>query len=134
MKLRVGFFVPLFFCAASVPAGTIVLVPGQVVDAKGQPVAGARVADFWFAEQAGPLEPMRAVKSGDDGRFALEVELYRFDVVVMAIDKTRTLGGLAAISVKDPKKPLRIELRPLVDVRVRFASEKPGQSLGQTAI
>src|SRR5579863_3574430 len=120
MKLRAGYFVLLLFYAASVPAGTIVQVPGQIVDAKGQPVAGARVADFWFAEQAGPLEPMRGVNSGEDGRFSLEMQLYRFDAVVMAVDKTRNLGGLAVVSVKDPKKPLRIELRPLVDVRVRF--------------
>lgn len=130
MKLRIGYFAPLFFCAARLPAGTIVQVPGQIVDVKGHPVARASVADFWLAEKPGPLEPLRGVKSGDDGRFSLEVELYRFDVVVMAVDKTRTLGGLAIVSVKDPKKPLRIELRPLVEVRVRFASEKPGLPLG----
>jgi hypothetical protein len=131
MQMRIVLFVLAVLCSAIARAGTIAIVTGEVVDAQGKPVAGARLGKFWIAQENGPLDPFRSAKSEADGRFKLELELYNRDAVVMAVDKTRALGGLAVVSLKEPRKPLRIELAPLTDLRIRFNSEQPGQSLGR---
>src|ERR1700722_7139001 len=134
MPTRIVLFVLAVLCSATymatARAGTIAIVTGQVVDAQGKPVADARLGDFWLARDNGPLEPFRSAKSATDGRFKLELELYQRDAVVMAVDKTRTLCGSAVVSLKEPQRPLRIQLVPPAELRVRFNSEQPGQSLG----
>ena len=107
-------------------------VAGRVVDQEGKPVAGARVAENWFAEQTAPLEPNRPARTDADGGFSLEVTLYSRDTVVMAIDPTGSLGGLAVIPAKGPGGPIRIEAAPLVEVRGRFTCEESGLSPGET--
>jgi hypothetical protein len=131
MQMRIVLFVLAVLCSPIARAGTIAIVTGEVVDAQGKPVADARLGKFWIAQENGPLDPFRSAKSEADGRFKLELELYNRDAVVMAVDKTRALGGLAVVSLKEPRKPLRIELAPLTDLRIRFNSEQPGQSLGR---
>ena len=81
-------------------AGSVVEVAGRVVDPKGTPIAGARVAENWFAEQTAPLEPNRPARTDADGRFSLEVTLYSRDAVVMAIDST---GGFGAWRWSPPR-------------------------------
>jgi thiol-disulfide isomerase/thioredoxin len=134
MKPQVGMVVLLLWPSANMVAGTIVQVTGRVVDQAGKPVAGARVAENWFAEQAAPLEPNSPAVTSADGRFSLEIELHsRTDTVVMTIDPTGTLGGLAVIPAKDGAGgPIRIEVAPLVEVRGRFTCEESGQSPGET--
>jgi hypothetical protein len=133
MKLRIGVMVLMLSSSANVAGSTIRQVAGRVVDKDGRPVAGARVAEGWFAEQSAPLEPSRPARTDADGRFSLELELYSLDTVVMAIDPTGKLGGLAVIPVKKgPGGPIRIEVVPLVEVRGRFTCEESGQSPGET--
>jgi thiol-disulfide isomerase/thioredoxin len=134
MTVRLPVLTLILAAAASAEAGTIVQVAGRVVDAKGNPVAGARIAELWFAEQAGPLEPNSPALSGKDGRFSLEMELYDRDTLVMAIDATGTLGGVATLSAKTAREPIQIALMPLAEVRVRYVSESPGRSLGETYV
>jgi thiol-disulfide isomerase/thioredoxin len=134
MRLHFGISVMILSLSANVAAGTIVRLTGQVVDTDGKPVAGARVAEDWFAEQAAPLKPNSPALAGADGRFSLELELHsRSDTVVMASDSTGTLGGLAVIPAKEgPGGPIRIQVAPLVEVRGRFTCEESGQSPGET--
>lgn len=120
--------------AASADAGTIVKVQGRIVDSQGTPLAGARIADWWFAEEAGALEPQKPAVSGKDGRFSLEVEFYGRDLVVMAVDATGTLGGVARVLAESSMEPLDIVLAPLVETRVRYASESADRSLGNTYV
>jgi hypothetical protein len=124
MKLRIGIVLLVLLPAVDVDAGTIVRVEGQVVDAKGKPVAGARISADWMSEQRGPLQPYRPTLSDAEGRFSQELELYGRDQVVMAFDATGHLGGLTTVSPKSPHKPIQIQLAPLVEIRVRYASEK----------
>ena len=62
----------------------------------------------------------------------MEVTLYGRDTVVMAIDPTGGLGGLAVIPAKGPGGPIQIEVAPLVEVRGRFTCEESGQPPGET--
>jgi thiol-disulfide isomerase/thioredoxin len=132
MRHGIGVMILVLVSSANAVGGTIVEVAGRVVNKEGKPVAGARVAESWFAEQAAPLEPNRPALTDADGRFSLEVELYGRDTVVMAVDPTGGVGGLAVIPVKGPGGPIRIEIAPLAEVRGRFTCEESGQSPGET--
>lgn len=135
MKMRIGFMLLLMLSpSVSADGGDTVQVVGHVVDAQGKPVAGARVAEHWFAKQTGSLEPLRPTRSEADGWFSLEMELHTHDRVVMAIDATGSRGGVATVSAKKPGDAIRIVLAPLAEIRGRYASEKPGQSLAQTFV
>lgn len=134
MNVRLGLPAAIILIAVSAKAGTIGKVAGRVVNAKEDPVAGARVAAFWFADQSAPLEPERPAMSGADGRFSLEAELDNRDIVVMAIDGSGALGGFGTISATGPREPVQIEMKPLVEVRIRYASEQSDRSLGETYI
>lgn len=54
MRQWIGIIV-LVLSSATNGAGAIVEVAGRVVDQKGKPIAGARVAQNWFAEESAPL-------------------------------------------------------------------------------
>jgi thiol-disulfide isomerase/thioredoxin len=124
MKLRIGITLLVLAFALTAEASMIVRVTGRVVDAAGRPVAGARIAENWMSEQGGPLKVDRPSISGVDGTFALEMELYGRDRLLMAVDASGRLGGVGTVSGKAPAKPLEIKLSPRVELRVRYASEK----------
>ena len=132
MKHSIGAVVIILLSSANIAGATIVEVAGRVVDKEGKPVAGARVAEDWFAEQTAPLEPNRSAQTNAEGRFSLELMLYDRGTVVMARDPRGDLGGLAVIPAKGPDGPIRIELTPLVEVRGRFTCEESGQPPGET--
>jgi thiol-disulfide isomerase/thioredoxin len=133
MKLRIWILILTLSASANVAAGTIVHVTGRVVDKAANPVAGARVAENWFAEQTAPLEPNRPAITDADGRFSLELELFNRDTVVMAVDAAGKLGGLAVIPAKEAEHgPIRIEVAPLVEARGRFTCDESGQPPGET--
>jgi thiol-disulfide isomerase/thioredoxin len=133
MKMRIAVVLLILSVSRSGDAATVVKVKGQVVDAKGKPVAGARVATWWFADQSEALKSERpAARCDAEGRFSLELELDRRDAVLTAVDATGTLGGLAIVSAKAPQNPLRIQLAPLAEVHAHFASENPSLALMET--
>jgi thiol-disulfide isomerase/thioredoxin len=132
MNLRIGIVLLILWPAARADAGTIVRMEGQVVDLKGKPVAGARVCEDWMTEQGGPLQSYRPTVCDAEGKFSLEVELYAFDKPVMAVDATGRLGGVASVSPKSPHKPIQIKLAPLVEIRVRYASEQADVPLAES--
>ena len=103
MRRGLGFLVLILSWTTNV-AGSIVEVKGRVVDEQGKPIAGAQVAENWFTEQSVPLEPNRPARTDADGQFSIEVQLYTRDTVVMAIDPTGNLGGLAVIPAKGPRQ------------------------------
>ena len=134
MKMRMAVFVLIVASAASARAGTIVRVEGRIVDGKGKPLSGVRIAESWSVRLAGPLEPYRAVRSAADGRFSLELELYSRDRALMAVDASGALGGLATISPRGPHHRIEIKLSPLVQLRVRYASEQPDRPLAEAFV
>ncbi len=135
MIKRLGLLTLILAITVSADAAMIVKVNGRVLDEKGNPVAGARISDTWFAEEAGVLEPIKPALSGKDGQFSLELETYNHrDLVVMAIDANGMVGGIAAVHPKSPEDLLQITLAPLVETRVRFASENADRILGKTYV
>jgi len=132
MNLRIGITMLVLGSALTAEASTIVRVTGQVVDAAGKPVAGARVGGYWISEQGGPLKSERPAVSGADGRFSLEIELFRFDQALMAFDPTGQLGGVATIGIKSPQQPISLKLLPLGRIRTQFTSEKSDVPLSES--
>ncbi len=130
MRAWIGGVVLVLLGASVGGAGTFVAVAGRVVDRSGRPVAGARVAESWFAEQGGPLEPNRPAVADSEGRFSLEVELYGRDSAVMAVDPTGELAGLAVVPAKGGDGPTRIEVGPRVEVRGRYEPEGGARAPG----
>ena len=129
------FFVTLaMLITINADATTIVKVQGRIVDEKGNPVACAQIASWWFAEDAGELEPQRPAVSSKDGRFLLELELYNRDQAVMAIDAAGKLGGVATVLAKSPGDLLEISAVPLVETRVRHTSENTDRTLRKTYV
>ena len=134
MITRLGLLTLCFAITVNADAATIVKVHGRVLDEKDNPVAGVRIADWWFAEEAGVLEPVKPALSGKDGQFSLELEISNRDLAVMAIDATGMLGGVGTVRAKSPDDLLEISLAPLVETRVRYASENADRILGRTYI
>ena len=132
MRHPISVMVLTLACSAQAAGGTIVEVAGRVVDREGKPVAGARVAESWFAEQMAPLGPNRPATTDADGRFALVVELFGRDAALMAIDPTGELGGSVVVPAGGPDGPIRIEMAPLGEVRGRFTCEESGRPPGET--
>ncbi len=97
MIARLGVLTLILVTAATAQAESFTRVTGRVVDADGKPVAGARVAEHWYAEDGEVLKPVRPAESENDGTFLLELELYGRDMAVMAVDATGTLGGVATV-------------------------------------
>jgi thiol-disulfide isomerase/thioredoxin len=134
MITRLGLLILIFAITVNADAATIVKVNGRVLDGKGNPVVGARFADYWFAEEAGVLEPIKPSQSGKDGQFSLELEVSDRDLPVMAFDSTGKLGGIGIVRAKSPEDLLEISLAPLVETRVKFASENADRILGRTYV
>ena len=130
MRSWLGALILVVLGASAGRAGTFVSVAGRVVDREGRAVAGARVAESWFAEQAASLEPNRPAVTDAEGRFSLEVEMYGRDSIVMAVDPTGAFGALAVIPAKGDGGPIRLELAPLVEVRGRYEAEGSARAPG----
>jgi len=109
-----------------------VTVKGRVVDEDGKAVAGAEVATFWSADDNRPMSAYQGVKTEADGRFALVVEFYGPDQVVMAVKGDR--GGLAVVARGTAGKPVEIKTGPLVEVTGHFTCTEQGSAPGWTNV
>ena len=134
MIMRLGLLTLFLAITVNTDAATIVKVHGRVLDVNGNPVAGARITDSWFAEEAGLLQPIKPALSGKDGQFSLELEISNRDLAVMAIDANGMMGGIGTVHAKSPENLLEISLAPLVEIHVRFASENADRILGRTYV
>jgi thiol-disulfide isomerase/thioredoxin len=109
-------------------------VSGRVVDERGKPVAGAQLAEDWFADQTLPLKPNRPARTDAEGRFSLELQLDGRDTVVMARDAAERFGGLQVIPAKGPDGPIEIKVALMAEVRGRFSCEESGQAPAEAPV
>jgi thiol-disulfide isomerase/thioredoxin len=100
-------------------------VRGKVVDADGQPAAGAEVANFWAADD-GRMKAFNGATAAADGTFAVKVPGWMPEAGLLAYTADRTRGGLALV---DPKKPgeVTVKLGPVVTVAGRFDCAELGR-------
>jgi hypothetical protein len=113
-------------------AGTVVKITGQIVDAGGKPVAGARISESWSTAEGKPLETDHPAITDAAGKFSVEMEFYQRDRALLAFDGTGKLGAVAIVSHKTPEKPLRIQLSPLSELRFRYGSEEPAHPISES--
>jgi thiol-disulfide isomerase/thioredoxin len=113
-------------------AGTAVKITGQIVDAGGKPVAGARISESWSTAEGKPLETDHPAITDAAGKFSVEMEFYQRDRALLAFDGTGKLGAVAIVSHKTPEKPLRIQLSPLSELRFRYGSEEPAHPISES--
>jgi hypothetical protein len=111
-----------------------VKVTGKVVDAKGHPVEGARVASFWVRSWRGPdtrvsnfFSPDRGVMTDRDGAFTVKLLLHDREGALLAMDRGQKLGGLVVVKAKGPVEPVTITLGPLIRVHGSFFCTDLGQ-------
>ncbi|MBI2922503.1 MAG: hypothetical protein HYY18_15740 [Planctomycetes bacterium] len=110
----------LLLFSAAAPADTT--VTGKVVDADGNPVAGADVGTNWqFGEGA---KPYGGVKSAEDGTFSITQRHWTLDATVLAMDAERERGAFA--SVVQENWNVTLKLQPLVTVTGRLDCNEPG--------
>ena len=127
-------------------------VRGRVVDEAGNPIADATVGYFWRANgstkdadgkpydltkeenvsafwgRLGEMEPMSEsppIKTGSDGRFMMKSVPPYF--TLMAMDRSRRLGGLAIPAMGEEGLSVEIRLAPLARVRGSFEGPGSGQ-------
>ncbi|MFN0052265.1 MAG: redoxin domain-containing protein [Planctomycetales bacterium] len=134
MIKRWGILTIFLAVSASADAASIVKVQGRIVDVKGNPVVGARISDWWFAERSGVLEPQKPSVSGKDGRFTLELEVHDRDAPLMVVDATGTQGAVASVLATAPSELLDIRLTPLAETHVRYVSEGADQFAGDAYV
>ncbi len=147
----------VIICPAVAPAADKppVLIPGRVVDAAGNPVAGVEIATFWSANGSkgyeegtspdltkpeemalfwgniGRMAPFglapKASVTDKDGSFRVESRSNVHHVLAMNADRTR--GALGIVPVGREGDPITIRLAPLVRVQGRIrgvgTDEKP---------
>lgn len=101
------------------------LVRGKVVDAAGQPVAGAEVAWFWNAADDG-LKPFDAATTAADGSFAAKVPGWMTDAGLLAFTPDRGRGGLVLVKPKE-KAEVTVKLGPAVKVSGHFNCPELGR-------
>ncbi|AGA31480.1 redoxin domain-containing protein [Singulisphaera acidiphila] len=114
--------------------GMTVQVAGRVVDERGIPVVGVRVAEHWYADQTLPLVPNQLARTDAEGRFSLELQVHGRDTVVMARDAAERLGGFAIVPAKGPVGPIEIKVSPMAEVQGRFTCEESGQAPAEAPI
>lgn len=103
----------LALCSAAL--GEDKAVNGTVVDAKGQPVAGAEIAVGWkCGGKDRQLEPSQKIKTDRTGRFMGNVPCDEGPVAIMALAKDRKSGAVKVASLADLGKTIKLELAPLV--------------------
>jgi hypothetical protein len=116
---------------------------GTVIDADGNPVAGAVVAISWNSgggEQnpQGFMSPYGGSKGGSktdaDGRFTMTLEFYDRSIALLAIDGAQKLGGIAVVDPKQPDAPISIRLAPLIEVRGSFSCDELKRPPGWTNV
>ncbi len=110
-----------------------VTVKGRVVDTAGKPVVGADVASFWMADK-GKMQPYNGVTTKDDGQFTLTFTSYGQVQGFLAADKDRKHGGLCVVDPKDAKKPIEINLAPLVHLHGKFDCKELGKRQAWTNV
>ena len=100
-----------------------VKVRGCVLDRDGRPMTGVQVSPLWIVGEAdGKQSPFGGATTDDTGRFTVKVDFYSRDVVLMAIDSGRMVGGLALVPPSDAKRECEIRVAPLVRVHGTFFS------------
>ena len=109
-----------------------VKVKGRVVDEAGKAIAGAKVATFWGADDNRPMFAYQGVSTDADGQFALDVEFYGSDQVLMAVKGDR--GGLAVVGRGTAGKPVEIKTGSLVEVTGHFTCTEQGSAPGWTNV
>jgi hypothetical protein len=92
----------------------------------------ASVATFWGADDHRPMFAYQGVKTEADGQFALDVEFYGSDRVVMAVMGDR--GGLTVVGPGTAGKPAEIKTGPLVEVTGNFTCTEQGSAPGWTNV
>jgi thiol-disulfide isomerase/thioredoxin len=148
----------LLMLVTSTRASELREIRGRVVDAKGQPVADAVVADFWRANgtgkdqdgksldlkieenvkkfwgHMGEMEPVgkRVATTGSDGRFTVTIPTSRH--AVMAMDRQRRRGGLQVLPKGKEQESMEIRIGPLLKVRGSLRGPGRGEKPGWTHV
>lgn len=104
-------------------------VSGRVLDAGGQPVAGADVATFWSSSKD-RMTAFRKATTDADGRFSLRADISDQGVAFLAFDADQQRGALAVVSSNAPGEALVMKLGPLVTVRGQFTCAELGGPAG----
>jgi thiol-disulfide isomerase/thioredoxin len=128
LLIQALFFMPLAAYAQTTPED---IVKGMVVDAKGQPVAGAKVGTaFRLAATLADTQTMlgygkSTVVTDASGAFSTPAAPIRYTKVLVAVDAEGSMGFV----VREAGRPVRIQLlRPAqlsVDVSKSFGSKTP---------
>ena len=130
--------------ATSARAAELRELRGRVVDENAQLVVGVDVSYFWRANGSGldkdgklldlkieanqkefwghlgQMEPgvPEVAKTGPDGQFTISIPDNHHSLVAM--DPSRSRGGMGIVSKADPAAPIEIRMGPLVRVRGTF--------------
>lgn len=125
-RLKTTLCVVLLFAAAA-PAqedSESLKVKGRVVDAKGAPVSGVEVAGSWSLED-GKLVAVGGATTGHDGTFAFDAPPYAPQVMTLAYNRDRAMGGLAMFD-QGAKSDVEIKLEPLGRLALELDTSKLG--------
>ena len=125
-----AWLVPL--CLAACPAGDeddgSVPVSGRIVDAAGQPVAGATAGTDWGFDRRRPPYAYAGLEADDEGHFSGSIAAHGFPVTLEAYSEDGELAGFTRIEDADGTRDVRIVLQPsvrLVGEVTRSGLEEP---------
>ncbi len=123
----IGFALLVLLLATGSARAEKVTLRGKVVDAEGNPVAGAEAATMWDYSARGAVG-FGSVKTDDQGEFELQADTYRGrPVALMILDAERKRGATTRFSQQSFGKARTLTLEPLVKVKGEFTCTQLGE-------
>ncbi len=110
----------------------VIRITGRVLGPDGEPAADVEVARIWDIGASG-MTSSHSVTTGGDGGFVRREALYGKQILLMALDGERELGGLVRIG-GEQSETVTIRMEPLVEVSGQIRLKGSRQPLRQPGV
>lgn len=104
----------------------VISLEGEVIDATGKPVSGAKVYGYYLGQKNGRLE----ASTDDFGKF--EVIRREVPIAIFVLSKDEKLAGVIVSHAKE--EAITIEALPFISVNGQLVAGETGASMGDTEI
>lgn len=106
----------LLMAAGALPQVKSYDVSGVIVNLSGKPSPKAEIARYFLLSD-GKYTPYEPITADASGKFSGKIQPYQLPMTYIVLDAERNLGACVDFTEESVKKPMRIVLTPLAEVR-----------------